>query len=994
MAYTVFDAVGKFSADTSQLDQFIAKLEQGLTTASEKAAASTQALKAAQDEFRQSIAAVSAEGGDTTENLQRLAAAEENLALAAAAAKQEHAALKTELAGTKESAGIAAQAADELGGKLTQMFGIMAAAEGFKGLIEHTQQSVLQLQLLSEKTGIAIDTLAGIQHVAEASGVSFDDVSGALTRLARAQALALEGGQQQTLAFQRIGISISQLKQLSPEQLFFAVASAMANAKNHAEENASAFTLLGRGGAALIPIFQQNTEQLRSMVEEAAKASGVTTEAGQAALEWEKQTANLSESVRAGLIPVMEALIPVIKVVEELGSDTAMAIRDLGAAIGGLFLAEFDGLKGMAAVVDDIANGEFRKAANDVKAMAGDVSNDVQGIGQQFKENFQNTANSIKQIWSTTDPLKPLKDDLSDLGNTKSNSKLATAMLDAQKTLGDAVLALLKSQGLEQVEQEKQNYSLRNAATKDAFAQQLSLIAEADLEERAIQAKADDDAYQLQLKTLQAKLALLQSEGKDTQAEQVGINAQIEALHFKHQSTLIDTYTKMMATLRQTMSQPIPLITAAPEGMDQIQNEVTKGFQQAEDAAAALGVTLRSQLDAGIRDAFDNYSKLEALFKQGIITQKDLDNAYIKQVQAELDFAKATGASADQVARLQKELDQLTGKETSNLDKFGKHAQMTFQQFVNDMKNGVSGMDELASAGVATFDALSAGMESAVSSAIMGQKSFGQAMEEATAQALASLAAQALVKALFYTAEGFAALASFDYSGAAQFFEAAGIMGAVGGAAAAAGHALAGASSSGSSTTSKGTAAPAAGSAVTTAQPQPVQIVNVQHMATGGIATQPTLAMVGDSEGGGGATEAIIPLENQNAMRQIAEALMPGLLQALSSKGREDVAHHPFFPAAIAAPSLLSPATMQIASASLASPITQAASTTLEKALNTLASRLPAHPAPMPAAMQPQEIHLKVETDIPHFVQVVNQKVKSGRVHLEASNSTRLTRKS
>ena len=110
MPITVFDAIAKFSADSSQLDSFIVKLEQGLTTASEKAAASTRDLKAAQDEFRNSIKAVSAEGGDTTANLQRLADAEKQLALAAAAAKVEHTALKSELVGTAESASIAGEA--------------------------------------------------------------------------------------------------------------------------------------------------------------------------------------------------------------------------------------------------------------------------------------------------------------------------------------------------------------------------------------------------------------------------------------------------------------------------------------------------------------------------------------------------------------------------------------------------------------------------------------------------------------------------------------------------------------------------------------------------------------------------------------------------------------------------------------------------------------------------------------------------------------------
>jgi hypothetical protein len=94
MAITVFDAVGKFSAETSELDQFTVKLEQGLSSASDKAAASTRALKQAHDEFREAIKAVSAEGGSTINNMARLGEAEKNLALTTAAAKREHDSLR------------------------------------------------------------------------------------------------------------------------------------------------------------------------------------------------------------------------------------------------------------------------------------------------------------------------------------------------------------------------------------------------------------------------------------------------------------------------------------------------------------------------------------------------------------------------------------------------------------------------------------------------------------------------------------------------------------------------------------------------------------------------------------------------------------------------------------------------------------------------------------------------------------------------------------
>lgn len=429
MPLTVFDAVGKFSADTSDLDQFIVKLEQGLSNASEKAAASTQALKAAQDEFRASIRAVSDEGGDTTDNLERLAQAERNLALAAAAAKAEHAALKAELLGTKEASSIAGEATAELTGKLGSMFGLIAAAEGLKMLIEHTQQSVLQLGLLSDKTGIAIETLAGLEHVAEGTGVRFEEVATALIKLSRAQALAIEGGHAQVAAFQRLGISMNEIKSLSPEELFYRIAGAMANAKSHAEQNASAFVLLGRGGAALIPIFNHGTEALRAQIEVAAKASGVTNEARQAAQEWEEQSANFSETIKALLIPAMKLIVPEIKSLEQAGSNWALEFKQIGTIIGGVSVATVEGLKGMGAVLFDILHGNWSTLVTDAKAAEETIAGDFHVTGQQMKQNYSDTTEFIASLWKKTAPFQPQKDDLSDLA---AKSKDLTAVVKAQ----------------------------------------------------------------------------------------------------------------------------------------------------------------------------------------------------------------------------------------------------------------------------------------------------------------------------------------------------------------------------------------------------------------------------------------------------------------------------------------------------------------------------------------------------------------------------------
>lgn len=470
MAYTVFDGVAKFTADSSDLDSFIVKLEQGLTTASEKAAESTRVLKAAQDDFRAAIKAVSAEGGNTAENLANLAQAEQNLALAAAAAKTEHANLKASLVETRTeftgfndvldaqraewdgltpqvalgstvikdaaaSEGIAATATAELTAALGKMLGILAIVETIKEMTVGVQQSVLALQNLSTQTGINISTLAGIENQADKVGVSFQSVESGLTRLSKAQGAAVEGGVAQQRAFQSLGITMDEVKSSTPEEMFYRVAEAMSQSKNVAVENAAAFALFGRGGAALIPILNQNTAELKANIEEAAKNSGVTTEAAQAALEWQAQTANLTEAFRAGLIPVMEAIVPVMRTVETMGSALWADLKDLGVAIGGFGVAIYDNLKDLGTIAVDLVEGNWSQLGADIKKIGSDTVENWHTTTGMWKADNQQTADYIKQIWTDAKPLQPLSHDLSDVQAQATNTDIAgplKAQLDKQ----------------------------------------------------------------------------------------------------------------------------------------------------------------------------------------------------------------------------------------------------------------------------------------------------------------------------------------------------------------------------------------------------------------------------------------------------------------------------------------------------------------------------------------------------------------------------------
>jgi len=258
MGINVGDVVLTFLGDTTQLHQAfeqveaeatqrispaaaqVANLGTTFTTAGGKAAESALALKGAQLELKAALEAVLKAGGQTTENLTRLAVAEQKLALAANESKVAQQELRVNLGLTHAEGGLLAETLGEVQSKMFAMLGALAVVEMFKGFTEEVIHSIVELDNLHLKTGINIQTLAGLEHVAKETGVQFEAVSTALTRLGRAHTLALEGNKQMIAAFARIGISVNELKTLGPEELFFRVAKGMHEAKNAGDAVASA----------------------------------------------------------------------------------------------------------------------------------------------------------------------------------------------------------------------------------------------------------------------------------------------------------------------------------------------------------------------------------------------------------------------------------------------------------------------------------------------------------------------------------------------------------------------------------------------------------------------------------------------------------------------------------------------------------------------------------------------------------------------------------
>jgi hypothetical protein len=442
-------------------------------------------------------------------------------------------------------------------------------------------------------------------------------------------------------------------------------------------------------------------------------------------------------------------------------------------------------------------------------------------------------------------------------GNTQfENLKLTKEQAQGRVNLENAtVKALTEQQALleKQLETEHKLEAIRqggevgSASAKLKAAQAENAVAEdAQTAEkrRAIAERLENQLYTIKRDGLLKQLAILKENDANTKDAQAKLLSELKVAADQQATVVLGRMMKEKDELQKTLQDmakdvhdapPIEPITPLA-----IQN-MLKGIQTAHD----LGITLRQDLAKAYQDA----KKAEV----------DFANSGIQDSVARKQFA----ADVDKARRALENFGQAE-------DKFKAKSHGLWAEFRSDIKAGETVMDSFKQIGVTAFDDLSKNIQSAFSSIVLGQGNVAQALEKATAASLAQIASQAAVKALFYTGEGFAALAGFNDGSAAAYFTAAGEMAAVAAAAGIAGHELAGAGgSSGGGSNQQGHTSE---SNTSQSNRSGGNVVGVQGFSKGALITGPTLAIVGEEH----KKEAVLPLEDPQSMSAIREGIGGG----------------------------------------------------------------------------------------------------------------------
>ncbi len=128
-----------------------------------------------------------------------------------------------------------------------------------------------ELDLMSIKTGIAVETLSGWKYAAEQTGTSLDAITTGMRNLGTILTTASQGGKEATQSLAELGLNVQDLMAMSPEQRFLAVADALSRIEDPTIRSGEAVKILGRSALDLLPLIAQGRDGIKEFTDEAER---------------------------------------------------------------------------------------------------------------------------------------------------------------------------------------------------------------------------------------------------------------------------------------------------------------------------------------------------------------------------------------------------------------------------------------------------------------------------------------------------------------------------------------------------------------------------------------------------------------------------------------------------------------------------------------------------------------------------------------------------
>jgi hypothetical protein len=186
----------------------------------------------------------------------------------------------------KFSAGLAAAQGklkgfvSSVGSSLTSFQGLIAGAAvgGVAAFVQQTVDAADALGDMATKLSVNVEQLQALRYAAVQMGSSASALDRGLLMLTKNLGLAKAGSKEAATAFAGLGVPLSELVAMQPDQVLLRAADAIKALPTAAEQAAFATRLFGKSGLELLPILRGGSDEITKWTEQLRKVGGVASE--------------------------------------------------------------------------------------------------------------------------------------------------------------------------------------------------------------------------------------------------------------------------------------------------------------------------------------------------------------------------------------------------------------------------------------------------------------------------------------------------------------------------------------------------------------------------------------------------------------------------------------------------------------------------------------------------------------------------------------------
>ncbi|HNO80609.1 MAG TPA: hypothetical protein PKN33_21385 [Phycisphaerae bacterium] len=170
-----------------------------------------------------------------------------------------------------------------------------------------------QLDKMSKRTGVSVESLSELGFAAEQSGADLETLEKGIRVMQRTMGDASQGLATAVDAFDTLGLKVEQLQGLSPEKQFTLIADRLSQIADPTARAAAAMDVFGRAGSKLLPLLENGASGMAELRDQ-ANALGLTisTEAASDAAVLTDTLNILWRVLKQGVFTIGSALAPVI----------------------------------------------------------------------------------------------------------------------------------------------------------------------------------------------------------------------------------------------------------------------------------------------------------------------------------------------------------------------------------------------------------------------------------------------------------------------------------------------------------------------------------------------------------------------------------------------------------------------------------------------------------------------------------------------------------